>query len=150
MPRRMERVRQQQQTIREPLRRNQHARLASAIALPADKHPRLGKLTYRRDSGLQALAITNGVTGPGWTIMPELQKRQITAEHYEPRSGKGLGHRLQQGRLGITACSVGEHQTIARRGLRSMKKSTDWGIGGSIREALDGIHATDYLTWSAM
>src|SRR6266700_3175021 len=97
MPRRMERIRQQQQTIRELLLRNQHARLASAIALPANKHPRLGKLRYRRDSGLQALAITSGVTGPGWTIMPELPKRQITAEHYQTRSGTGLGHCLQQG-----------------------------------------------------
>src|SRR6266567_5210004 len=98
MPRRMERIRQQQQTICELLLRNQHARLAPTIALPANKHARLGKLPDRRDNGLQALAITSGVTGPRWTIMPELPKRQITAEHDEPRSGKGLAHCLQQRR----------------------------------------------------
>src|SRR2546428_13460692 len=112
MPRRMERIRQQQQTIRQLLLRKQHARLAPAIALPANKHPRLGKLRYRRDSGLQALAITSGVTGPGWTITPELPKRQITAEHYESRSRKGLGHRLHQRRLAIDACSVGNDHSI--------------------------------------
>src|SRR5437879_2034630 len=146
MPRRMERIRQQHQTIRELLLRNQHARLSPAIALPANKHPRLGKLRHHRDSGLQALAITSGVTGPGWTIMPELPKRQITAEHYKPRSRKGLGQRLQQRRLGIAACSVAEDHSISRRDFWPMKISSDGRIAGSVRKAFCSIHATDYLT----
>ena len=90
----MQRIGQQHQTIRELLLRNQHARLASAIALSANKHPDLGKLPDRCDSGLQALTIADRFAGPRRTKMPELSKRQITAEHDEPRFGKGLGHRL--------------------------------------------------------
>jgi len=78
--------------------------------------------------------------------MPELSKWQIATKHGKAGACKGLSHRLQQARLSVAACSMRNDQAISGRRFRPMKKSADRRIAGSIREALYGIHAADYLT----
>ena len=107
--RRMQRIRQQEQSVCKLLLGEKHARLPSAIALPTDKHLSRDKLPHRPDCVLQPLAITSSISGPWWAIMPGLPKRQITAQHDKNRASKGFRERHEQPRLRIPAGSVGQN-----------------------------------------
>src|SRR5438093_1189975 len=63
--RRMKRVREQQQRIGEPgLARQQHARLAASVRLPAEEDPAGHELSHRRHRAAQSLAVSGRTSRP--------------------------------------------------------------------------------------
>jgi hypothetical protein len=124
LPRRMQRIREQQQTFDEArLVGAQHRRLSSTIRMSAQKQAPRDHFAKRGNSILQTLTVASGVAGPGRTKRPALPIRQIAAQHGNARCLECLSQRHQQRSPRIRSRAMRKHQSVAGAGRRPMNKS---------------------------
>ena len=79
----------------------EHAGLASAVGVTAEKNFARHQLFHRGNRVLQPGAIAGGVAGAGGTEGSHLPIREITTQNGEPGGAEGLGERDQQRGLGV-------------------------------------------------
>lgn len=118
----------------------QHARLAAAIRVAAEKNMAWNFLPERGDRILQSFAVVRGIARPGGSPGSRLPKGQIAAQHGESRGAKRFSHGDQQWSLRIPAGAVSQNQAVAVAvgRLGNVEESANVGFEGVIDERVCG------------
>jgi len=144
LPRRVQRIGEEEQRVGQPWRlRRQHRGLAAAVGVAA-QHETARRERAQRGAGVAEagpVALAGAAMwGPGRPLLPE---GQIAAQHRPPRSGQGLGHRDEDGRVRVASRAVGEEDPVTRGRRRPMQPAAHRGPGRArIGESRDGGHGT--------
>jgi hypothetical protein len=109
----VQRIREQQQSIRERILRQQHTGLPSTIALPAEKYAPRYNFSHGRDRMAQSFAIAGGISGPGRPKVSHLPEGQINSQDGKSGASESLGKRDQQRHSGIAAGAVRQDETVS-------------------------------------
>jgi hypothetical protein len=129
--RRVERIRQEQQRVGHlRLLGRRHARLTSAVGLPADGHPAREQLAEHMRSSDQSGPVARRASGMRWPAPANLTIRKIASQDGEPPGGKRLGEGDEERRRAIAACAMREDETAGRGGRRTMEKSANGRLTG--------------------
>src|SRR5206468_11502814 len=108
LSRRMERVREQQQSIGNlRIFGAEHAGLPAAIRLASDNDPLHTEIAKFLNCIAQAFTVPSGLCGTRWSVGARLAKGEIAAEHGHSRLPKNLCESHKQGRIAVSACTVG-------------------------------------------
>ena len=125
LARRMQRIREQQQRLRDAgLFGRQHRRLASAIGLATEIN-RGNDLTHRRYRFLQPLAVSGGTRGRWRSSRTPLAERQVATQNAEPGRRQHGGGSDQKRRPAIAAGTMGQHQRPSRGCGRPVQEPAD-------------------------
>lgn len=135
--RRMERVRQQEQRIRNRLVLGcQHAGLPAAVGVPAQKQANRmavarGGLPNDLYRAPQSRAVLRTIAERR-TVRARLAERQIAAQHHDAGRGECLGHGDQQRRVAVGSCAMGEHERVRQSSVGAVQEAAHNGLTGRL------------------
>ena len=110
LPRRMQGIRKQQQTVNQARRfRRQHARLPAPIGMSTEPDLIGMLLTNLQDLLAQSFAISRGVTGTRRTVRAVLPIGQVVTDDLNLTLGECVCERDQQRRIAIGSSAVSEY-----------------------------------------
>lgn len=110
----MERIRKQQQRIRERrIVSGRHGGLPSAIGTTAQIHVSRGEFADRGGCCDYACTIARGLRWKRRTVGPQLAIRQIVAKHPQARIAESFGERAEQWSLAVRSGAVRDRQGVS-------------------------------------
>ncbi len=110
LARRMQWIRQQEQTIHQPwLIRAKHRGLTPAIRMAAKKYLAGSQLAHCLDGALQTFPIACRISGMRRSKWALLAKREIATKHYKTRASQGFCYGHEKRALAIRSRAMGEN-----------------------------------------
>jgi hypothetical protein len=86
----------------------------------------------------QALAVALRIPGKRRSMRTLLTEGQVAAQDGEPGFSKSAGHRRQQPRTAVCACTMGKHQAVPIRLRRDLEEAAHRRLGAQVRKGADG------------
>jgi hypothetical protein len=87
-------------------------------------------LSHRSDGVFQAISVASSISRTRWPEAPDLTKGQIATQDSEASISESFCQGNQQWHLGVAACAMGKHQSVAGTGCGTMKEPANRRIVG--------------------